>query len=362
MSAGKIIFAFVVALLGAAAVLSFQWYADDPALPVRVVVVTMFPPEREEWVRRGVYGAGHAAAFGRALEFDYGLEDLRYDGDAEVLLVTTGIGNTAAAACITALGLDKRFDFTKAYWLVTGVAGVDPADASAGSAMWASWVVDGDLCRAIDPRDMPPSWTHSIFPLGAWQDLRQPYPPEVDARIAKRVAFEMHPGLVDWAYRLTKDMRLADTQALREVRANYTQPKARRPPFVLKGAVLTGQTYWAGSHMTAWANDWVRYYTGGAGEFVMTAMEDSGIAHALSRLGKSRLVDPLRLLVLRTGSNYCTPPPKEEAASLMLDPTGTEEQSLIGLEASASSAWLLGQRVVLRLVDKWDVYRDTVPQ
>ncbi|MGC4075145.1 MAG: hypothetical protein QM760_22115 [Nibricoccus sp.] len=29
--------------------------------------------------------------------------------------------------------LDPRFDFSKAYWLVAGIAGVDPADASLGS-------------------------------------------------------------------------------------------------------------------------------------------------------------------------------------------------------------------------------------
>ena len=362
----KLFFAFIAAmvLLIVGVVLSAKWCTDEPPLPVRVVVVTMFWPERQQWLSRGLYdhpGQRPHKDFDQQLGFDYGSGDVRYNSRAEVLLVTTGVGTTAAATCITALGLDKRFDFTKAYWLVTGVAGVDPADASVGSAMWASWVVDGDLCRAIDPRDMPPSWTHSIFPLGAWQDLRQPYPPEVDARISRRVAFPMNSSLADWAYRLTKDMRLADTQALREVRANYTQPKARRPPFVLKGAVLTGQMYWAGSQMTAWANDWVRYYTRGAGEFVMTAMEDSGIAHALSRLGQRRLVEPSRLLVLRTASDYCTPPPGRTAAEVMMDPSSSVH-GLPGLDTAAGSAWHLGRRVVLELSSNWDVYGYHTPQ
>jgi purine nucleoside permease len=33
-----------------------------------------------------------------------------------------------------ALGLDPRFDLTKAYWLVAGIAGIDPADGSLGCA------------------------------------------------------------------------------------------------------------------------------------------------------------------------------------------------------------------------------------
>ena len=33
-----------------------------------------------------------------------------------------------------ALGMDPRFDFSDAYWLVAGIAGIDPEDASIGSA------------------------------------------------------------------------------------------------------------------------------------------------------------------------------------------------------------------------------------
>ncbi len=71
-----------------------------------------------------------------------------------------------------ALGCDPRFDLREAYWLVAGIAGVDPADASLGSAAWAEWVVDGDLAHEIDPREMPKEWTTGFFPL----DESDPYP------------------------------------------------------------------------------------------------------------------------------------------------------------------------------------------
>jgi purine nucleoside permease len=51
-----------------------------------------------------------------------------------------------------ALGMDPRFDLSKAYWLVAGIAGIDPADGSLGSAAWAEWVVDGDIGYEIDAR------------------------------------------------------------------------------------------------------------------------------------------------------------------------------------------------------------------
>jgi purine nucleoside permease len=41
-----------------------------------------------------------------------------------------------------ALGTDPRFDLTHAYWLLNGIAGVDPTRASIGSPAWASFVVN----------------------------------------------------------------------------------------------------------------------------------------------------------------------------------------------------------------------------
>jgi purine nucleoside permease len=38
-----------------------------------------------------------------------------------------------------ALGMDPRFDLSQAYWLVAGIAGVNPLEASIGSAAWVEW-------------------------------------------------------------------------------------------------------------------------------------------------------------------------------------------------------------------------------
>lgn len=37
---------------------------------------------------------------------------------------------------------------------VPGIAGIDPEDGPIGSAVWADWVVDGDLGHAIDAREV----------------------------------------------------------------------------------------------------------------------------------------------------------------------------------------------------------------
>ena len=129
----------------------------QPPIAVRVVVVTMFergadtgdePGEFQYWVER--------ENLLRVLPFPQAYHHLRINRSG-VLGVVTGVGTARAAATIMALGLDPRFDLSHAYWLVAGIGGVDPADASLGSAAWAEWVVDGDLAHEIDAREIPPA-------------------------------------------------------------------------------------------------------------------------------------------------------------------------------------------------------------
>src|SRR5260370_38263960 len=84
--------------------------------------------------------------------------------------------------------------------------------------------------------------------------------------------YQLNPELVDWGYRLTKDVQLEDTDAMRRRRAQFDSENARRPPFVLKGDTLSSMTFWHGKLMNQCANDWVKYHTGGGGKNVLTTM------------------------------------------------------------------------------------------
>src|ERR1700744_1301351 len=132
----------------------FTVTADPAATPVKVVVVALYesdsaPGEFHHWVERD--------HLDHVYPFPQGFHDLRMN-DQGVLGVLTGVGTARAAASIMALGLDPRFDRSKAYWIVAGIAGGDPQDASLGSAVWAQWVVDGDLAYEVDAREIPSQW------------------------------------------------------------------------------------------------------------------------------------------------------------------------------------------------------------
>jgi purine nucleoside permease len=321
-------------------------------IPVKVVVVAMFergadsgddPGEFQYWVER--------EKLDRVLPFPQGNRDLRMNRSG-VLGMVTGVGTAKAAATIMALGLDPRFDLRHAYWVVAGIAGVDPADGSLGSAAWAEWVVDGDLSHEIDAREIPADWKTGYVPL------RKSKPYELPRAADEGETYHLNPALVEWAYQLTKEVKLDDNEAMRKYRARFDSPTARRPPFVLKGDTLSSMTFWHGKLLDEWANDWVKYHTDGKGEFVTTAMEDTGTLQSLTFLNRAGRVDLNRVLVLRTASNYDQPPPGVTAAeSLAGNKIGHYSAYLPALE----SAWRVGHVVVTELAGHWDRYERRIP-
>ena len=282
--------------------------------------------------------------------------DVRANADGSVIGLVTGVGNTNAAASIMALCCDPRFDLRQSYWLVAGIAGVDPADASLGSAVWADYVVDGDLAHEIDAREIPDGWPSGYVPLGKSRPYEQPRRTE---DYAAGQFYRLDPGLVQWAWQLTRDTPLIDNEQMQKRRATYTgSPNAQRPPFVMIGDNLAGSTYWHGKLLNQWATDWVRYHTGGQGNYVTTAMEDTGTLQSLTLLAKAGKVDLNRVLVLRTASNYDMPAPgvtpAENLARLKL---GSYSAYLPALDA----AWRVGNTVVEAIVKNWERFRAAVP-
>jgi purine nucleoside permease len=319
---------------------------------VKIVVVTMFevgedkgdvPGEFQYWNER--------RHLDEVFPFQ-GEHAIHYNSDSGILVFITGAGTAKAAASVMALGMDPRFDFSKSYWLVAGIAGFDPADASLGSAAWAEYLVDGDLAHEIDAREKPDDWEwgyiarHTKVPF----DPNKPEP--------RGEVFHANGALAEWAYQLTKDVDLPDDPEVAKQRAMYTDhPKAQGAPFVLKGDNIASLTFWHGEILNAWANAWVDYWSDGNGEFVSSAMEDTGTYQSLFYLDKIGKVDVDRLMVLRTASNYTMPPPGVTAADNLLK----ENEGYTGLVLAAESAYIVGSVVVDELLSDWALYKDSTP-
>lgn len=321
--------------------------------PIQAVIVTTFeigadtgdrPGEFQFWVER--------EHLDETLPFPGGVHDLRTNAAHTVLGLVTGITIGPSASSIMALGLDPRFDLSHAYWIVNGIAGVDPNFASIGSAAWANFVVT-DISREIDPREAPADWPYGIFAIGASHPNQAP---DLARQIARhRMSYALNAKLIAWAYTLTKDVPLMDTPAAAELRTKWAgYPQAQKPPFVMIGDSFASDFYWHGKIMTQYAEDWVKLHTDGQGKFVMTNMEDAGIAEALTRLDRMHRADFHRVMVLRTGSNYSMQAPGHTAAESITAPyTG----GLPALEA----AYRVGSTVLHALLKDWTRYQDHIP-
>lgn len=342
----------LVALTTAAAPTHAQ---DAVSLPVKVVVVTMFelgedagdrPGEFQTWVEK--------LPLPESIPFPQGYRDLRYNPEKDVLGIVTGIGTARSAASVMALGMDPRFDLRNAYWLVAGIAGADPTDMSIGSAAWAEWVVDGDLSHEIDPREAPEGWPTGYTPLRKAEPYAQPVPADDEGAV-----YRLDPALVEWAYRLTKDVPLADADALRQLRERYVgYPKAQEAPKVIKGDNLAAMTFWHGKLLNEWANEWTAYWTRGQGNFVTTAMEDTGTLQALTWLGKAGKVDPKRAVVLRTASNFSM---QHEGITAAESLSGEKKGGYSAYLPSLDAAYRVGGKVVEELTANWSRYEKGLP-
>lgn len=339
------------ALLASFAISNLACAAVKP-IPVKVVVVTMFEigadtgdvaGEFQLWKERQHLDTRFAFAHHH---------DLYLNPKTGVLGMVTGMGTANSATAVMALGLDPRFDLSHAYWLVAGIAGVDPEDASIGSAAWAEYLVDGDLAHEIDAREMPADWPTGYFARNSKRPY-DPNKPKPDGEI-----FHLNPALTEWAYELTSKVELPDNPALQAERAKFVgYPNAQKPPFVLKGDNLAGMTFWHGKLLNDWANGWVKYWSDDKGNFVTSAMEDTGTFQALTYLHPTRKIDKQRVMVLRTASNYTMQPQGMTAAEHLLQ----ENEGYAGLTASVEAAYQVGSKVVDEIVNKWSIYRDHTP-
>jgi purine nucleoside permease len=324
-------------------------------ISVRFVVVTTFdtggdtdaPGEFNTWVVNFPLPI--------VIPFPQGYHHLRYNADKRVLAIETGEGPTHAAASITALANDPRFDLSHAYWMLVGIGGVDP---NVGPAAWAEYVVDGDLAFEIDAREIPQDWSTGYVPLGRTSPYQLPVPPASSVNGVN--LFHLYPGFVNWAYQFSQaHVKLPDTTNLQTVRSFYkTYPKTQSSPLVLKGDTLAAAHFWIGGLLNTWAENWVSYWSQGKATFTMAAEEDAGYMQALTFLSQVNKIDFKRVLDLRAASNFTVPYPGQTAAELLANDAGT---GFSGFLESLNDVYLTGSAVVNEIVDHWDKYGSQTP-
>jgi len=337
-------------LLGALAVLcaSFAGTASAQTAPraLKVLVITMFEPEATPWIEP-LHLTEKIPVPGLLPDSP----DLRCNSD-DVCLLTAGMGHTNAAASTLAVALDPRFDLTHTWFLITGIAGIDPAQGTIGSAAWARYLVDVGIAHEIDAREMPHDWKSGYFGImtrGPGEKPKFDYHTE---------AFQLDEALLQKALALSRNAVLEDNDKARAYRARYRRAPANQPPAVIQCDTLAGDTWWHGHLLGQHARDWTRLLTDGRGNYCTTQQEDNATYNALARAAAAGRVDIKRLAVLRTGSNFDRPAPGQTAhASLIASTTGASG----GFMPATHNLYLVGGLLVQDIVRNWAQWREGVP-
>lgn len=329
-------------------------------LPVRVVVVTTFeigkdtgdtPGEFQNWIEKFPLSRQIAAP-----GTDHGV--MYYNPELQVLGIATGEGPEHMASAMTALILDPRFDLRKSYFVLAGIAGVDPGFGTIGSAVWAPRVINGGLAHLIDPREIPANWPDGFTPVQGSRPDETPRPPLHS--LSGDMVYTLNPGLTRWAYELTRGLTLPDSEGMKTIRARYRgYPAALKPPSVGIGDTISGETFWVGKRMNRWAERWVRYWTDNKGVLATTAEEDIAFCQALALQAKAGRVDPERAVVLRSTSNFDMQAPGETAAGFLA--AESSEKGYSAFIPSVNAAYQVGSVVVRALATHWPLYEKTIP-
>jgi purine nucleoside permease len=319
--------------------------ADAPRA-LKVLIISMFEPEAAPWIA--------PLKLTEKVNVPGLLPDspaLRCNAD-DVCLMVSGMGHANAAASTMAFTLDARFDLRRTYFLIAGIAGIDPAMGTVGTATWARYLVDYGIAHELDARDMPKSWRtgyHGIMTKGPGEKPKFEYHTEYA---------QLDEALLQKALALTKNATLADNDKARAYRAKYKKAPANQPPQVVQCDTLGGDTWWHGKHLGEHATAWMKLLTDGKGRYCTTQQEDNATHNALMRAAAVGKVDLKRLAVLRTASNFDRPHPGQSAhASLIASTTGGSG----GFMPATANLFNVGGLLVNDIVRNWAQWREGVP-
>ncbi|ESK98411.1 purine nucleoside [Moniliophthora roreri MCA 2997] len=258
---------------------------------------------------------------------------------------TFGEGEINAASTISSLLYSPQFDLTKTYFLIGGIAGINPKLGTLGSVTFARYAVQVDLQFEIDGREIPAGFNTGYVPQGSRN------PDQYPQSIYGTEVFEVNDALRQVAYEFAKTAELVDTPEAKAYRANYAGVEAfaaaANPPSVVLCDTATADTFWAGTLLAEAFENTTRLWTNGTGVYCSTQQEDNATLEVLMRGDISGLVDFSRIIIMRTGSDIDRPFPGQTSAEGLFADQG-------GFLVSVENIYVAGVKVVQGIMNGWD--------
>jgi len=311
----------------------------------KVMIISMFGPEGQVWLDN--LGPWRKISV-PGLSPDYPVVQCNR---AEVCVMTTGMGHANAAASTMALLFSRVFDLSRTYFMIAGIAGINPEQGTVGSVAWARYLVDFGIQWEIDAREIPSTWSTGYLGINTKSPTEKP---PLDYRTE---VFQLDESLLQKAYALSRYVVLSDGAQAQAARAKFGYAPANLPPSVLQCDTLAGDTWFSGTLLGQRATEWTKILTDGKGVYCTTQQEDNATYEALKRGASLKLVDLKRLAVLRAGSDFDRPYAGQTSADNLLN---YADQGGFGI--ALQNLYLAGNPLVQEISTNWQAWRNGVPK
>jgi purine nucleoside permease len=346
-------------------------FAADQPRPVKLMIINAFGG--------GPFPASEASAFAANLHLTESIPVRGLSPDYPAILcnaddvcqMVTGEGHANAAASTMALIFSNKFDLSHTYFLIAGVAGIDPHAGTIGSATWARYLVDYGLSWEIDAREIPgsaadpmtPAWPYGYLTIFPRDEATQPWSslPKVPTSYHSEV-YQLDEALLQKILSLTSkvDLTVNDNATAAAYRARYSEANAKGPPKVIQCDTVSDDTWFEGEKLSERAAALVALWTEGKGTYCTTQQEDNATYLALTRGAMSGLLDLNRVAVLRTASDFDRPFPGQSAWHGLCG--CGPEGSAAGFEPAIRDLWTASEPFINEVVIHWDEWKDGVPK
>ncbi|KAI2605585.1 putative purine nucleoside permease [Hypoxylon sp. NC1633] len=316
----------------------------------KVVIVSMFYPEADVWYRDGSDSVpGNLLANNVSVP---GLSPLypnvHCNEQGDVCQITVGESEINAAATMTAFVLSGLFDLAQTYFLLAGIAGINPKLGTLGSVALSRFSVQVALQYEIDAREMPANFSTGYLPFGSYTPNQYP------SIIYGTEVMEVNQNLRDAAVNLAQRAKLVDSAGIADYRAEYSTADdkyaaATNGPSILGCDSATSDVYYSGTLLSEGFENTTKLWTNQSSiTYCVTAQEDGAILQALMRGTIWGRVDFSRAIVMRTGSDFDRPPPSTSAFQhlRLLDQNG--------FDVAIQNLYLAGMEIVKGIVADWD--------
>lgn len=264
--------------------------------------------------------------------------------DGSICQLVTGEAEINAASTISALVHSSSFDLTTTYFLIAGIAGINPKVATIGSVTFARYAVQVALQYEFDAREIPSGWSTGYFPQGAYA------PDEYPGSIYGTEVFEVNDALRQLAIVFARNATLVDSNAAGISRSNYANTSifaaAIEPPSVVACDTATSDVYFSGTLLGEAFENTTFLFTNGSGIYCSSQQEDNATLEPLLRATLSGLVDFSRIIIMRTASDWDRPYDGQSPYDNLL---GDEP----GFDIAVQNLYVAGIKVIRGIMDGW---------